>query len=179
MKIIKYEILVPLGGTNITKKGDLLQFVTNLMPMLGTLNIIPPFRILNEILGSGQINAGMGGSCKWEPFKIEMKEYNELVQALRKVTETPFRTITTPYWVRTRSEWHAYIYEEEMGIPSDRHLQFLEETEKWENLKSEALKAKDKGLAQQYHSKIIQAGVRLSRFLGPYFEKYQKKQQNK
>jgi hypothetical protein len=179
MTKIKYEILVPLGGTTITKTGDLHQFINNLMPMLGTLNIIPPFRILNDILTSGYVNAGMSGSCKWEPFKIDMKRYNDLIQALKKIKETPFRTITTPYWVRTRSEWHAYIYEEEMGIPSDKHLQYLEETEKWAQLKSEALKAKDKGLAQQYHSKIIQAGVRLSKFLSPYFEKYQKRQKSK
>ena len=59
------------------------------------------------------------------------------------------------------------------------HLEYLEESDKWENLKKEALTAKDKGLAQQYHSKVIQAGVRLSRFLSPYFEKYQKKQKPK
>ncbi len=179
MTTVKFDILAPLGGPKISKQSDLLKFIRNLMPLLGTLNIIPPFRIINEILATGYVNAGMSGACQWTPFQIEMQEYNDLVKALRKEKESQFRIITTPYWVHSRTEWHAYIYEQEMGIPSEKHLEYLEESDKWENLKKEALTAKDKGLAQQYHSKVIQAGVRLSRFLSPYFEKYQKKQKPK
>ena len=47
-----------------------------------TLKRIPPLRVLNEVLGSGVSDAGMGGGSRWQPFQITEDEYAELVEDL-------------------------------------------------------------------------------------------------
>ena len=71
--------------------------------------------MVNEVLGKGVVDAGMSGGCRWKPFQLNAAEYLELVARLKK---NRFRTLDSPGWVHTHSDWHKWCCELVLGIPA-------------------------------------------------------------
>jgi hypothetical protein len=77
--------------------------------------VVPPQAIVNEVLLSGCVDAGMSGGCKWKPFQLDDMQYMQLVADLKR---RRFQTIQPPEWVQTHSDWHTWCAELVWGIPA-------------------------------------------------------------
>ena len=111
----------------------------------------------------------MSGGCTWEPFSINDREYEELVEKLRT---HGMRYVEPPAWVLTRDEWHVWKFEFEVGIPADEHYRLLQEDKKWAELKKQARDEGDEEKTLEYHLKGLESGKRLALFTDPFIRGY-------
>jgi len=138
---------------------SLADFVLDI-PYFLSFDLIPPLSVRNEQFGSGERDAGMSGGCVWEPFTLTALEYEELVLELQN---HGLRRVAPPEWVHNRTDWHIWIMEYEVGIPSEEHYRLWREEQIYEGLKKQAEKDGDQEGALSYHLKAIEAGQRLAR----------------
>jgi hypothetical protein len=92
MITLKYT-LFDLHG-DVQREGTLSDFILD-APGLIPMGIVPPLRILNELLSAGMIGGGMSPGCQWAPFRIDGEEYDELVADL--LTRTREELLSRPY----------------------------------------------------------------------------------
>ena len=171
MRKIKYEIIPGVGNEEFIEEKDLLHFVLEI-PYLFIFNLIPSLDVMNDVFQSGLVDSGMSGGCRWEPFSISPEEYHELTCALQDALPGAYRRIFAPDWVKNRIDWHIWIFEYELGVPSKKHFELWKESDRWEKLKKEAETKGEKEKEIQYHLNAVKSGNRLARFLQPYLEKY-------
>jgi hypothetical protein len=90
------------------KHGSLTELLFD-MPTLGHAlqgaRLIPPLRILNELLMQGVSEAGMSGGCRWKPFQISSSEYNELVEDLLTLPNAHLSVDTESQGPDNFNEW--------------------------------------------------------------------------
>lgn len=86
--------------------GDL---VSDIPYLIFWEKIIPPYKILNDLLNSGISDAGMSGGCEWEPFTITNEEYQELIEEFDLLPGTPDPSIPIPDHVKTRIDWMNWM----------------------------------------------------------------------
>jgi hypothetical protein len=70
-------------------RASLLAFVYD-VPTLPACGVLPPFRMLNQILAEGGSDGGMSPGATWEPFQITADEYRALLAAIR---DTPVESL--------------------------------------------------------------------------------------
>ena len=173
MKKITYRYLPPVGprypSNPVTR--SLADFVEEI-PYFLTFNLIPPLSVINEEFRTGEHDAGMSGGCVWEPFTITQEEFDELVQELQN---RGLRSIAQPQWVKTRTDWHIWKFEYEVGIPADEHYRLWREEDKWNRLKEQAIEAGDEEKMLESYCKAMDAGQALARFVNAFIEEYHAK----
>ena len=130
--------------------GDIFTLLVD-VPYFFPARIIPPLLVVNEVLRTGLVDAGMSGGCEWKPFQIEKNEYEELVKALKKER---FKAIIPPAWVETERDWHSWCDEMVWGIPALEYSCLSDEIHKLEQERVAALKVGDKNLAHKLHSQL-------------------------
>ncbi len=84
MKVLKYKELPginPFGSPVPNTVGTFVSFLFA-MPYVMHCGLVPPIQVLNDLLRSGLLDAGMSGGCQWEPFEIGLEEYDDLVLEL-------------------------------------------------------------------------------------------------
>ena len=81
MRTISYKTLGGMGGE--TPKVGTVADVLLEIPYLLMTRIIPPLRVVNDLLAKGISDAGMSGGCRWEPFQVTPVEWEELAPACR------------------------------------------------------------------------------------------------
>ncbi|MBI5570495.1 MAG: hypothetical protein HY914_11160 [Desulfomonile tiedjei] len=176
MKKITYRYLPPVGPRDpsnpVTK--PLADFVEEI-PYFLAFNLIPPLSVMNEEFSTGEDDAGMSGGCVWEPFTIAKEEFDELV---RELQNRGMRYVEPPQWVTTKTDWHIWKFEYELGIPSDEHYRLGREEDKWNDLKRQAGEAGDQEQMLEYHLKAVEAGQALAEFVSAFVERYHAKKQD-
>lgn len=95
--------------------ADLVEAI----PYLLVSGVIPPLSVLNDVLATGQRDAGMSGGAQWEPLQLDAADWDELRAGL---VQRGHRFIEPPSWVCTHQEWYAWLFEHLYGIPADEHL---------------------------------------------------------
>jgi hypothetical protein len=80
MREVRYKTHWSYLGPAIKRSAPLSEFVLDIVYLMGSDGVIPPFHILNEVLQSGGNNGGMGPGTSWRKFKIKEAEYQELVE---------------------------------------------------------------------------------------------------
>ena len=80
------------------------------------LDVLPPLRVVNDVLRQGEYEGGMSGGWRWEPFGIGAEEYRELANKL----ELPAMT-EVPGWVHDYGGWTVWEMERRRGVPADEH----------------------------------------------------------
>ena len=129
MKRVTCTRLPAHGPGETPTEGTVLDLLLAI-PYLLQSRIVPPLRILNEVLATGEVEMGMSGGCRWEPFDLAPEEYDELVAALSEVDDAhragAHRAVFVepPDWVRTLEEWQVWTREYRHGIPAERNLEY-------------------------------------------------------
>lgn len=124
MKRLTFTRLPAHGPGETPTEGTVLDLLLAI-PYLLQSRIVPPLRILNEVLATGEVEMGMSGGCRWEPFALTPDEYDELVAALSEGDDTRRATfVEPPDWVRTFEEWQVWTREYRHGIPAERNLEY-------------------------------------------------------
>ena len=98
MREVSYKTHWSYAGTALKRKAPLSEFVLDIMYLIESSGVIPPFHILNEVLLQGGDNGGMGPGTSWRRFSLNEDEYQELVDALLKLD------------VAEAKKTHPYVY---------------------------------------------------------------------
>lgn len=167
MKIVYYKDLEE-SGTEQTAPLDnfLLQ-----LPYFFSEGYIPPLSIINLVLAEGYYDVGMSDGAKWEPFVINDTEYQELLEVLEDKTRCngdKFNFSLTQIVIENQNQWHAKVYENEFGMPYQRHLELME---KCDNYQQKCRTAYENGNEQdgaKWHLKSIHCGQELVEFIEKY-----------
>ena len=87
MRDVKFRVFPGTGAATPSWEHALLDEFLLVTPVfvyeLKRFGVIPPIHIMNEILSTGEYDAGMGGACEWRSFEISFNEYEELVLELK------------------------------------------------------------------------------------------------
>lgn len=67
----------------MSQKTAELLLKTGIIPACG---LIPPFRIVADLLRSGQAPVSVGGNCNWEPFHLDEGQYWSTVMLLENMS---------------------------------------------------------------------------------------------
>lgn len=108
MREISFTVLGGVGGES-AEQGTVVDLLAA-VPYLLTTQLVPPLRVVNDLLTKGSYDAGMSGGCEWEPFQIDASEWNDVKQALTAPgSEEPCEFIEPPDWVKTYDDWHTWV----------------------------------------------------------------------
>ena len=108
MREISFTVLGGVGGES-EDHGTLVDLLSA-VPYLLTAQVVPPMRVVNDLLIKGIYDAGMSGGCEWEPFQIDASEWNDLKQALTAPgSEEPCEFVEPPDWVKTFEDWSQWV----------------------------------------------------------------------
>jgi hypothetical protein len=118
MEKITYYKIPATGGSLRLKEGTVKDLLLSIPYLLNAhiplqrrvkgTGVIPPLKIINEILTTGIDSAGMSGGCKWEPFQINEDIFKQLLAELTADDPNYFRFINPPESVKTRSDWESW-----------------------------------------------------------------------
>ena len=82
MRVVDY-VREELHAPEETRRAPLPVFLMD-VPYLLIRGVVPPLRILNEILATGRMGGGMSPGARWSPFQLTESEYQDLLVALPK-----------------------------------------------------------------------------------------------
>src|SRR5213594_1312053 len=97
MREVTYAVLAGVGDDRHRRVQPLADFVLDVPNLIKPHDVIPPQRVLNDVLRRGLRDAGMSGACEWSPFELSAAEYDHsqapLIPASRRPRlSTSFRT---------------------------------------------------------------------------------------
>lgn len=124
MRNIDYE---ELWGDDVCSREHLsIADVLRSYPYLLTAGLIPPLAIVNALLRTGEVDAGMSGGGRWEPIEITGTEYAEIVSDLVEngTHGRTLRYVEAPDWVRDREDWSLWVAEQAYSIPLAENRRF-------------------------------------------------------
>src|SRR3989442_15293786 len=79
MREVTYAVLAGVGDDRHRRVQPLADFVLDVPNLIKPHDVIPPQRVLNDVLRRGLRYAGMIGACDWSPFELSAAEYDELL----------------------------------------------------------------------------------------------------
>lgn len=173
MKKIEYKYLPPTGRDSVESIAMLDEFLISL-PHLLYMGYIPPLNIINLFLALGIDEAGMSGGAEWEPFDIDKKEYEEILDSLkhRKYHDSEyFNSSLIDEIISTKNEWFVKVMEHKHGIPFARHFELMEREQALRQQSAEAYEQGDKELGESIHIRWYQSVNELNDFCDEHFNK--------
>ena len=147
LRKLRYRLLPPVGLGKISVVGDVFTLLLDI-PYFFPAKIIPPLHIVNKVLRTGQMDAGMSGGCEWKPFQIDNDDYEKLVKVLKKQR---FIAIKPPDWLQTERDWHSWCAEVVWGIPGVEYSRLSNESHSLEQKRLAALEVGDQQLAHELY----------------------------
>ena len=112
----KLEFVVHGGMGGSEKRSGGLAELLDEVPGLLDNRIVPPLRVVNDVLRRGGVDAGMSGACAWEPFQIDEPAWRDLVERLTARSDR-CEFVEPPASVTTLEEWHAWVMVFKHGLP--------------------------------------------------------------
>jgi hypothetical protein len=161
LRRVDYEVHAGAGPGRSRKSGPLKSLVTQI-PYFLAHGVIPPLPVVNAVLRTGAVNAGMSGGCTWEPFEIAAAEYETLVEGLRA---DGLKTVDAPDWVQTGDDWTIWQLFLSEGVPVEEHRRLTDECNRLERQRKAALEAGNSALAEELLVESVRAGNRLAEFV--------------
>ena len=148
---------IPTRGTI----ADLLEAI----PYMLVPRLVPPWRVVNDLLRRGGGDAGMSGACAWEPFEITQAEWADVASDLdRRSPGERCEVVEPPDWVQTIDDWDAWVMIYKYGLP-EAFRELDRECRELERARERARRDGDADLAEALHLRAIEAGERLSEFV--------------
>jgi hypothetical protein len=166
MRKINYTIIPSVGPEEEQAKSTVLDLLKDSPYVLG--QFIPPLIVLNNILESGVMDAGMSGGCTWKPFQLDATEYDELVEVLKK---EGLKAIEPPEWVTTYAYWKIWELEQIAGVPSCEHKRLHDLHNHLEEEHRIAIEEGRQADAEQIQQKLFDAGNRLADFVNCHIKR--------
>ena len=169
MNAVRYNVSSG-AGPEAARIGSVADLVGEI-PYLLVWGVLPPRRVLNAVLRSGESDAGLGGGCRWRPFEVCAEEYGELADTLGLPAGGD-----APGWVRTGQDWMIWMTEARLGVPAEEHRRLSAEYERAERAFREARvrageEAPIEGELLELYVDSMEAGQRLSEFVNWHAER--------
>jgi hypothetical protein len=178
MRTVTFRTHGPVGAYGGRTEAQLDTFLLNI-PNLFYFGYVPPCNVVNAVLAVGISDAGMSGGCKWKPFQISSKEYEEVIVALRASDPTArgkaIVFADVPNYVDSKHEWIAWVMYTEAGIPYAEHLRLLENERALYRRDQEEAQGINRELSESIHMQWYRAGTALMEFTRPYLEAYRER----
>lgn len=124
MRTVRFEVLPGVGDETVSVEGTLTNLIESI-PTVLQFGVIPPLHVLNDVLQRGSIDAGMSGSCRWEPLEVDATDWSELRTALE--TGDRYEYVEPPSWVLSFEDWQVWLLELRHGVPAEEHRLLLEQ----------------------------------------------------
>lgn len=141
------------------------------IPYLISSDLIPPAQVLNEVLRTGTLDAGMSGAVDWEPFTLSTEDHAALVRELESRVinnERQLRYEPPPEWVTTRSEWSIWVANRLHGIPSDENRRLERQMEEISKLMQAAADSKDEEARFRLACQLNEVAMEWSEFVNSH-----------
>jgi len=108
-RTLRFKYIPPIGFRRVSARGTLLDLI-QAIPYLSAGNLIPPLRVLNDVLRRGRRDAGMSGGAIWRPFSIKRDEYDELVGKWRERKPQLEVPTDVPRGIRTHKAFFDWVF---------------------------------------------------------------------
>ena len=165
MKRLSFILLPPVGSHESSIEGTVTDLLLAI-PYLLVTHIVPPLAVLNEVLATGESNAGMSGGCRWEPFSLTPSEFEEVVTYFAERGDDRYaRYVEPPEWVGTFEEWRHWTFEYCYDIPAKHSLEVSRKLTRLETAKAEAEALGDHELAGQILSQMTEISIDYSEWM--------------
>lgn len=151
-------------------EGTLLEFLMAI-PNLLHGGILPPLRVLNNVLARGEFDAGPGGAVRWEPFQLTQAEFVELSGAFDELSEASVQAWDAPAWVQTYTDWSILLADKLFGVPAGQHRALHQQFEDFVTKRDAAIASEDEAGAKQWSDRADEAASILAKFLQEHLEK--------
>lgn len=106
-----------------------MQYIHDVGFTMSVCGVIPPYKALNDILASGECDAGMSGLTVWEPVFLSIDEYNVTKKALINHPENEYFCDEELASISDFEEWNTAIFSKYTSIPidEDKIILYLEQ----------------------------------------------------
>ena len=124
MRSIDYE---ELRGDDVCSREHLsIADVLRSYPYLLSGGLIPPLAIVNALLRTGEVDAGMSGGGRWEPIELSADEFEEVVTHLCEhgAHGKSLRYAEPPEWVQSYADWSIWVAEQVYSIPATENRRY-------------------------------------------------------
>ena len=149
LRRLRFVLLPCVGDQESPTEGSAADLV-HAIPYLLIARIVPPRAVLNEVLATGEDDAGMSGGCRWEPFSLTQTEYEELLRTLSELRgNESVKYVEPPEWVTSFEEWRHWTYEYCYDIPAKHSLAVSRQLTHLEEKKRGAEASGDKARAER------------------------------
>jgi hypothetical protein len=160
MRTVAFEIHGGVGGADL--QSGTLSDMLKAIPYLLTPKLVPPLRVVNDLLSKGIRDAGMSGGCSWEPFEITPAEWDELREQLISDHSDGLEYVPPPEWVQNIHDWHHWVMEFRYGMPAPEYRELEGRYRALVGERDQALKDGNQELAGELHLKAFNAGNALA-----------------
>ncbi|NEO85911.1 MAG: hypothetical protein F6J87_16900 [Spirulina sp. SIO3F2] len=109
MRRVFYSAIFPDDSRETINDCDLVDFLLEI-PSLLDFGFIPPLKVMNLLLLSGEMDAGMGHALEWEAFQLSEDEYSALVDALLEQSSGNLSTDGNFQHIEDFEEWTVSIF---------------------------------------------------------------------
>ena len=101
MRTVTYRQCEPHPGWSEPISAPLTTFVYD-VPYLLCWGILPPFRLMNDLLKQGGGDGGMSPGADWIPFELTEEEYEELCVALETIDPLTLIDQARYIWIKAK-----------------------------------------------------------------------------
>lgn len=166
MKNMHFTLLPAMGPGEEDVSGTVVDLIKSIPYLI--IKRIPPRVVINSVLKQGEVDAGMSGGSRWEPFELSEEEYNLVSDYFEN---RGLAKVVTPDWVRSQEDWMIWQMEVDHGVPAEEHRRLHRACAEIEVKLKQADKACDRDEAEKLHLRYLEASNKLVEFTEQYLTK--------
>ena len=166
MKNLQFTLLPAVGPGEEDVSGTVVDLIKSIPYLL--IKRIPPREVVNSVLRQGEVDAGMSGGARWEPFELSEEEY---ILVADYFENRGLAKVDTPDWVRSQEDWMIWQMEVDHGVPAEEHRRLQQACAEIEVKLKQAEKAGDRKEADNLHVRYLKASNKLVEFTEQYLTK--------
>jgi len=161
-------LLPGVGPGKSPREGTWADVVDSIPYFLLGGGPIPPLFLINEVLKTGKVDAGMSGGCEWPPSELNEDEYELLVEELLARPDKkhsrgdgsdsfslgPYKRLPTPEWVHTKEDFMYWSIEVSQGVPALKYRELSHRRKELAVAVGRAYRAGDMALGDQLEPEL-------------------------
>lgn len=121
-RVVEFRTSPRSAQDTLTERGSVARLLA-CIPYLLIRGFIPPLPVVNEVLRSGGVDAGMSGAVEWTGFELSVDEFGSVVEELVQgsVAGRSYHFEDVPAWVTSRDDWSVWLAGRLEGIPIEEN----------------------------------------------------------